>query len=268
VHAYVINLARSVARRSHITAELEKTGIDFEIVTAVDGRELDLHDTANIDPLFLQVLHPAGAAGCALSHLNVYQKIIADGLDAALVLEDDIVVPPDLASLAEAAAEQLTGAEIALLSFDSAEPRAVAVSSEGIVRLSPGQLLALPIDVAQPRSAAAYVITREACERMVKGAIPIRTLADAWCQFYREGLLDRVRCIVPLSVHKSGEHASTIGFYSLGNGVKARLAEPLVRREIPVLRQVLSYRRQRIYRHFSRSEVVTTPFIEKPSRLD
>ena len=268
MRAYVINLARSDARRSHITAELEKTGIEFEIVTAIDGQELNLQDAANIDPLFLKVLHPTGAAGCALSHLNVYRKIIADGLDAALVLEDDVVVPVDLASLAEATAEQLTGAEIALLNFDSAEPYAVAVSTESIVHLSSGQLLALPIDVAQLRSAAAYVITGEACERMVKGAMPIRMLADAWWHFYREGLLDRVRCVVPLSVHKSANYASTIGFYSLGDGVKARLMKPLVRREIPVLRQVLSYRRQRIYRHFSQLEVVTAPFIEKPSRLD
>jgi glycosyl transferase family 25 len=266
LHAYVINLARSVDRRSHITAELKKTGIDFEIVTAVDGQELNLYDTDKIDPSFLQLPHCAGAAGCALSHLEVYRKIIDDGLDAALVLEDDVLVPVDLTSLADAAGEQLTGAEIALLNFDSGKP--CAVSNEGVVRLSSGQLLALPIDVAQPRSSAAYVITREACERMVKGATPIRVLADAWWHFYREGYFDRVRCVVPLSVHKSAKYASTIGFYSLGDSVKARLVQSLMRREIAVLQQVLSYRRQRIYRQFGRSEVVTTPFIEKPSRLD
>ena len=266
MHAYVINLARSADRRSHITAELKNIGIDYEIVAAVDGQDLDLNDTVKIDPAFLKIEYPAGAAGCALSHLSVYTKIIADGLDKALVLEDDVILPADLVSLADAVAEQLTGAEIALLNFDSPEP--VRMSSEGVIPLPPARLLALPIDISQPRSSAAYVITREACERMVKSVMPIRVLADAWWHFYREGALDRVRCVAPLSVRKSPKFASTIGFYSLGDGLSARLVEPLVRRKIPVLSQALSYRRERIYRQFIRSELVAAPFIEKPSRLD
>jgi glycosyl transferase family 25 len=265
VHAYVINLARSVDRRSHITAELGKTGIDYEIVTAVDGRDLDLHDVAAIHPEFLKIPFCAGSAGAALSHLSVYQKIITDGLDKALVLEDDVIVPADLVSLAEAVADQLTGAEIALLSFHSSQP--CKMSSEGAVVLSPGRVLALPLDVAQPQSGAAYVITREACERMVKEAMPIRVLADAWFHFYRQGQLDRVRCVTPLSVQKSARFASSIGLYSLGDGLKSRFVGPLVRGNIPGVQQALAYRRERILRQWGRSDLVTAPFIEKPSRI-
>jgi len=266
VHAYVINLARSADRRAHVTAQLKSAGIDFELVTAVDGQELDLDDAEKIDPAFHSVEYSAGAAGCALSHLNVYAKILADGLDKALVLEDDIIVPTDLARLADAVAEQCTGAEIVLLNFDNPDP--VKMSGEGAVRLPGDRLLALPIDIAQPRSSAAYVVTREACERLVKTVLPVRVLADAWWHFYREGALDRVRCVTPLSVRKSPRYTSTIGFYSLGDGVRARLVEPLVRGKIPLLGHVLSYRRERIYRQFIRTELVTVPFVEKPSRLD
>ena len=49
MHAYVINLARSLDRRAHITAELKNTGLDYKLITAVDGRELDLHDSTLID---------------------------------------------------------------------------------------------------------------------------------------------------------------------------------------------------------------------------
>ena len=86
---------------------------------------------------------------------------------------------------------------------------------------------------------------------MVKSVMPIRVLADAWWHFYREGALDRVRCVAPLSVRKSPKFTSTIGFYSLGDGLSARLVEPLVRRKIPVLSQALSYRRERIYSQLS-----------------
>jgi glycosyl transferase family 25 len=275
VHAYVINLARSLDRRAHITAELKKTGLDYEIITAVDGRDLDLRDTTIIDPSmpFIDLSLPvvdtglaAGSAGAALSHLSVYRKIIADGLNVALVLEDDLILPPDLGSLADAVADQLAGAEVALLSYDSPDP--CKISAEGSIRLPSSRVLALPIDVRQPRSAGAYVITREACERMAKCLLPIRVQADTWWSFYREGYLDRVRCVTPQPVLKNSTFASTIGSYSLGNSFRGRLAGQLAYRKIPLMHQALSYRRRRIHRQWSQSELVDMPFIEKPSRLD
>jgi glycosyl transferase family 25 len=267
MHVYVINLARSLDRRAHITAELKKTGLDYEIVTGVDGLELDLNDTSIVDPSYLtKTTFPEGGAGCALSHLSVYRKVIEDGLDEALVLEDDVTLPADLGSLADSVARQMVGAEVALLSVDSPDP--CKMSLEGSIRLASSRLLALPIDIAQPRSTGAYVITREACERMAKFVLPVRVQADAWSYFYREGALDRVRCVAPLPVLKTPDLTSTIGYYSLGNGLRARLIGPLVHRRIPLLHQVLSYRRQRILRQWARVDLVSTPFVEMPSRLE
>ena len=53
MHAYVINLARSPERLAHMTAELEKARLDYEVITGVDGRDLDLDDPAVIDPALL-----------------------------------------------------------------------------------------------------------------------------------------------------------------------------------------------------------------------
>jgi glycosyl transferase, family 25 len=267
VHAYAINLARSRDRRDYITAELKKTGLDYELVTAVDGHHLDLNDTSLVEPSFLsRTAGSAGSAGASLSHLSVYRRIIEDGQDAALVLEDDVRLPADLASLANSVAAQLTGAEVALLSVDSPDP--CQLSPAESVALPGSRLLALPLDVTQPRSAGAYIITREACERIVKSLPPIRVQADSWWFFYREGMLDRVRCVAPLPVLKNPNFVSTIGFYSLGEGLRARLVGPLVRGKIPLLHQLLSYRRERIYRQWGRAEVVNLPFTEKPSRSD
>jgi len=241
--------------------------LKYEFFTAVDGREVDLADTSIIDPSlpnFTQFL--PGTAGAALSHFGVHQKIIADGHDAALVLEDDVTLPADLDSLADAVADQLSGAEVALLSFDSYE--ACKMSREGAAQLPDSRKLALPIDINQPRSGGAYVITREACERMAKFVLPVRVNPDDWWYFYREGVIDRVRCVVPLSVFKTAKLTSTMGSYSLGNGVKGRLAWALVNLKIPLLHQALIYRRQRIYPKWGRSELVDIPFIEKPSRLE
>jgi glycosyl transferase family 25 len=266
MHAYVINLARSPERRAHITSELRKTKVDYEIITGVDGGDLDLNDRATIDPsLFTRSSWPAGMAGCALSHLRIYQKMVADGLDTALVLEDDVTLPPDLGSLADALAGRLAGAELVLLNYDSKDT--CKMSREGAVELPSSRRLVLPIDVRQPGSSAAYLITQEAAKRMSESVLPVRVSPDDWWFFYREGALDRIRCVVPLPVTKSPEFESTIGLYGLGKGLKARLLEPLVRHRVPLLHQAISYRRQRIYRQMTRSEIVGAPFIEKPSRL-
>lgn len=267
MHAYVINLARSPERRTHITAELRKAKVDYEIVAGVDGLDLDLHDQTTIDPsLFSRSSWPAGMAGCALSHLRVYQRIVDDGLDAALVLEDDVTLPPELGGLADALADLVTGAELVLLNYDSKDT--CTMSREGAIDLPFSRRLVLPIDIRQLGSSAAYLITQEAAKRMLKSVLPVRVSPDDWWYYYRDGALDRVRCVVPLPISKSPIFESTIGLYGIGKGLKARLIEPIVRNKIPVLHQAISYRRQRIHRQMTRIEVVDAPFIEKPSRME
>ena len=266
MRAYVINLARSLDRRTHVMAELDRTGLDYEFITAVDGRTIDLEDRRLVDPRLLAKNNfPAGTAGCALSHLQAYRRILEDGADAALVLEDDVELPDDLGALAHALAAHLTGAEVVLLNY--ASPTRCRVSPEGSVPLASSRLLALPIDITDMVNAAAYVITRPACERMLESAPPIRANADDWHYFFTEGIIDRIRCVLPLPVDKAAKFESTIGLYSLGNGLKGRLVAPFVRHKVPLVHQVILYRRQRILRRWGKADIVDVPFVKKPSRL-
>jgi hypothetical protein len=168
--------------------------------------------------------------------------------------------------LTDAVAPHLTGAEVALLSFTDPEPMKMA--SEGTVRLSHGRTLALPIDPWQLKSGSAYLITREACERMIKSLVPVRACADEWGYFYHEGLIDRVRCVVPSTISGANQFHSMQGSYTLGNGLKSRLLWPIVKLRLPVIQQILVQRRRRIGDRHRRHEIVNMPFKEKPSRLD
>lgn len=267
MQAYVINLDRSSDRRAHITTELHRVGMNFEIVPAVDGRTLDLNDSALIDPSVVPGCEFPGTYVCPLSHFHAYERILEDNRERALVLEDDVTLPADLSALVDEVADHLTGAEVALLNYASHPPGPLRLSLEGSIDLPSSRQLALPIDARQLANGGAYVITREACERMVERLLPIRTTADDWGFFYAQELLDRVRCLVPQPVPKDPSFESTIGFYSLGNGMRARLVGPIVRHKIPFLHQAILYRRQRIMRRWDRTEIVDLPFIEKPSRI-
>lgn len=260
MRTFVINLTRSVDRRASITSQLSRYDIAYELVEAVDGRGLDMSDPAVIGaiaPSFLDAewWRPSHAA-CAMSHLNVYHRILAEGLKSALVLEDDVQLPADIALLAAEAAKQLSGAEIALLSFESPEP--IKFLRNRGVALSSGRQLIPPVDAGQPVSGAGYVITQEACERIIKAQAPIQAKCDNWGYFYHEGILDMVRCVVPMAVVKDPRFESTIG-YNSDTSLKARALGLATHYGPTSLLEAVSRRRQRIWRKYSRVEMVDEP---------
>jgi glycosyl transferase, family 25 len=268
MHTYVINLARSPERRAHMTAQLEDRGIDWENVVAVDGRDLDMTDRRTIEAPAPssrnnESLLP-GEVGCALSHLDVYRRILADGLEQALVLEDDVTLPADLPAVLDALPEQLAGSEVALLNFDSVGT--CQVSRNGSVGLPTARQLVHPVDIHQPLSAAAYVITREACQRMTESRLPIRSTADDWGYFYSAGVLDRLRCVVPLAVDKTSDFASTMAYHS-EKSFKGRVLSLITRYDLRLLQRAVVYRRERIWRKHNRVEFVDERPTPRPRRL-
>jgi glycosyl transferase family 25 len=266
MHAYVINLIRSPERRVHMAAELGKAGIDYEFVDGVDGGDLDVTDPQVIEPSLLETAwFRPGIAGCAFSHLRVYEKVLADDVDWALVLEDDVKLPNDLARLVESVVGHMNGAEIAVLAPLS--PDLCKMSKHGLIQLSSGRQLVLPINVHEVGCSAAYVITRDACKRMVECIVPFQARPDDWGHFFDLQALDRVRCVMPPTVHQDPRFASTIVYHDQG-GTKARIIDFMERYHISFLNPLIEYRRSRFLRKFSRFKVVDEPFVASPSRLD
>lgn len=223
--------------------------MEYEIVTAIDGRDLDPDDPRIGPPLRDEPDFRPSLAACALSHELAHKRVLASGDPCALVLEDDVELPADLARVVSGIAAELSGAEVALLNYDSQLP--CRLRRSGMTRLPEGRALAPPLDVHQPSSGAAYLITRAACERMGAARPPVRTLADAWGYFCETGLLERVRCVVPLVVLKSPLFESTLGY-----NAEASLKSRLLRLDLPLLRSVVAFRRRRIFRKWTRIDWV------------
>ncbi len=100
---YVISLERSVARREKIERQLKAFNMPFVIHSAVDGRELDLSQIADrMDDQHIWergVELQAGEIGCFLSHEKLWQKIVAEKIPYAMILEDDAILSDDFADI-------------------------------------------------------------------------------------------------------------------------------------------------------------------------
>lgn len=175
--------------------ERELAGIQaqYEFLAAVDGRTIDLADHALIDQeavrssAFALGAGTPGAIGCALSHLRAYEMIANGVEDFALVLEDDVSLPDDLLQLDEAVAAHMSGSELTLLNFHS--ERREWVLAEPPVPMPGGRHLVTPTDMITRilHSSAAYVITKEASERLASAILPARVAADSWGTFLDGG---------------------------------------------------------------------------------
>ncbi len=106
-HIFVINLARSTDRRARMEAQFEKLGIsDYTIWPAVEGASLSLETCSAYDGktrrLFFGRDLTASEVGCLLSHRSVYEHMAAQGIDKAIVLEDDCVLSADFTQVISA----------------------------------------------------------------------------------------------------------------------------------------------------------------------
>jgi collagen beta-1,O-galactosyltransferase len=95
---FVINLKRRPDRQRRMQAALNLLGIEAEMWTAVDGRQLtaDALTRQNITflPNYRDPFHQRpmtyGEIGCFLSHYHIWQHVLHNQLDRVLILEDDV----------------------------------------------------------------------------------------------------------------------------------------------------------------------------------
>ncbi|WP_339633469.1 glycosyltransferase family 25 protein [uncultured Sneathiella sp.] len=91
---FVINRLNDDHRRADMTERLAKVGLSATFIEAVDGYQLDIDNLPEYDRekrrrYFGKDLK-AGEIGCLLSHKKIYEKMVAENIPRALILEDDV----------------------------------------------------------------------------------------------------------------------------------------------------------------------------------
>ena len=101
----VINLDRSPNRLAAMTAQAERHSLPFQRIRAIDGLALPddmraefLDERGGIASKMI-----VGEVGCYASHMRAWQRVVADRLPHAMVLEDDVILGLDVVAIADAA---------------------------------------------------------------------------------------------------------------------------------------------------------------------
>lgn len=174
---YIINLERSTDRREFAVSQAKKYGVDPTIIWAVDGKTLDydqliqegVYNREKCKEAFSRQL-TLPEVGCTYSHINTYRKIIDDGVDVALILEDDALFLPGFTAKLSSAYNELPE-NWGVLNLNCPCER-FDVVGDYIVKYD--GVGALPV------SSSAYLISKHGAELYLNEAMPIRYPADSF----------------------------------------------------------------------------------------
>lgn len=92
---FVINLKKDVEKRQKIEAQLQALALEYEIIEAVYGKDLQDDELETLVKDYKNCYLTKGEIGCVLSHQLIYKKMQEENIHHALILEDDVVIKPE-----------------------------------------------------------------------------------------------------------------------------------------------------------------------------
>ncbi|WP_434618898.1 glycosyltransferase family 25 protein [Tabrizicola sp. M-4] len=230
---YAIAHPAFAERYNYITRHIAQRSAQKPVILGVIGREVLLRD-----PEFPR--NPAfspGQLGCALSHVAAYRHMVENGVQQAIILEDDAALPEGFDDLARAILGELRPGEVIV--FHSPIMTRHEYSFYGSRRFGKS-LLVTPFLPEATRTCLCYAIEIGAARRLLTANGSPRWLADDFGAFYRNGLVNFLRILSPAAVDVA-HFESVIGYHGEGS-LMQRLA-PILNRT-PGVRQLLRLRRK------------------------
>lgn len=180
IPVFVISLIRSTDRRAMVMKQMEHLGIDFRFFDAVDGRALAGTDLSKVDFSLAReyCCHDLSMAevGCALSHIRLYELMVAQVIERCVILEDDVYLHMHFKAIVEAIVT-FSQADIVFLHHGKAKRWPL------LRQLPEGYRLARYMTPSKHSkrgvlSAAGYMLTLSGAEKLLAKAYPLRMPAD------------------------------------------------------------------------------------------
>lgn len=177
---FIIHLERAVARRSQAEACAALLPMPTEILPAVDGRLLTAAERqAVVGRRLLSPRYPfrlsQAETACFLSHRKAWQRIVDSGLDAGLVVEDDVAPASDaFSAVVEAAIDASRPDEFVRFPMHDRGEQGEVVRTAGPVRFVEPRLPGLNMQM--------QLVGREAARRLLAASERFDRPVDSFVQ--------------------------------------------------------------------------------------
>lgn len=239
---FVISLKRAIDRRKFMTDQLDRLNLDYEITDAVDYQQMteeEFYEKVDQDAVSRNRFFTKGAQACALSHAEIYGRIVSQNIPYALILEDDANLPDNIKPLLDDLAAHIHENEIISLSYYHRWENSISLSNKGKEYVSGDNYLYYPIDLHHVGSAMAYIITRQAAQNLLQTLRPISVIADCWGLHYDNNTFSSFRCLYPQQLQPALFH-TTIDYPN--NKLFNRIARYIRKHKTPVLYNILLHK--------------------------
>ena len=202
--AFLINLDKAKERLASCKIEFFKLGLNFELIEAIDGKNLSLPNK-NINSFFYMVKHGKkinlNELGCYLSHLKALRRFIECKEEFALICEDDIEFNEDLLQVVNKAIKSPIYFDLLRLSGSENKNKEKGLP---IKLLSLVNNFSLSINLTYKPIAACYLVNKKAANKILN-RIEVMHLPFDYA-FDRDWILGiRSLCIYPSPVSLKNE---------------------------------------------------------------
>ena len=224
VEALIISMRDQPAREAQVRAIREACPVPSSVVAAVDGRALgDVQRARAFSAARHRPAYPfpprPGEIGCFLSHRAAWRTIIDRGLEAALILEDDVELrrPRFDAALALACEASRTHGLVRLPLMERAGAAARARAVPSVLR-----------PVVLPLGTQAQVVSAAAARRLLEVSEPFDRPIDVFLQM--RWVTGVPSCVVsPSGVHDATAHVGGSTIQARGKPFGETLAHEIRR---------------------------------------
>ena len=233
----IIHLERSVERKPQVKKLKKDLPFQTKVVEAVDGSNPDIDFSKSYTPRLLRPRYPfslrSAEVACFQSHRKCWQEILDRGLDAALIIEDDVdITDGEFTAAIKLAMKEIKMGDLIRFPMKPREkPRNKSVKSDCISIFEP-TVIGL--------GTQAQIVTYDAAKRLLEKTEQFDRPIDVYLQLrWKHGI--RILTLWPNGMR---EHSSSLGGSLIGkersNGDKLRreLLRPLYRAKLNIYSRI------------------------------
>jgi len=213
---YVTALKSNKQRYEYINTHLRTLNIDYEIIDAVDKKNIsddDLRNYYNINDLnkiFCSI--KIGETANKMSREIAYNEFLKTNEKSALFLEDDVILPKNISEILGKLEQKIRDDEVILLDYRTANSSyKIGISTVNSEKIN-NKILAYPLQLDGLVGGAAYILSRRVAENFINLKLyqNLFTL-DNWDYYYNNNAFAQLRVLYPVIIRLK-PFASSIGY--------------------------------------------------------